>query len=135
MPDDVQYRTNPFLEHLQLPPVEVRNGIARLEFVVQEVHLRHGGVMHGGLFATVLDTVAGYTAYGVGPAGADLVTIAMNLNLTGTGKLGDGIIVTADVAHAGRRTAVIQGEIHRADGKLLGTGTITIFFISEGLVK
>jgi acyl-coenzyme A thioesterase PaaI-like protein len=57
----------------------------------------------------------------------------MSLNLTATGKLGDRVIVTAHVAHAGRRTAVVHGNIHRADGKLLGTGIVTIFFVGEGL--
>lgn len=128
-------RTNPFIEYLQLPPIEITDGAARLEFVVKEIHLRHGGVLHGGMYATVLDTVAGYTAYGVAPPDAELVTVALNLNLTATGKLGDRLIVTANVAHAGRRTAVVQGDIRRADGKLLGTGTVTIFFVNEGLAK
>jgi hypothetical protein len=69
-----EIRTNPFIEHLQLPPIEITDGIARLEFVVEKIHLRHGGVLHGGMYATALDTVAGYTAYGVAPPGAEIVT-------------------------------------------------------------
>lgn len=140
MPQDhtlpkTETRTNPFNEHLKLPPIEITDGVARLEFTIDEIHLRHGGVLHGGMYATILDTVCGYTAYGVAPPGADLVTVQLNLNLTATGKLGDRVVVTAEVVHAGRRTAVVRGDIRRTDGKLLGTGTVTFFFMHEGLTK
>lgn len=128
-----QRLTNPLLTYLRLPPVEVHEGIAQLEFVVEEIHLRHGGVVHGGIYATVLDSVAGYTAYGVAPPGAELVTIQLNLNMTASARLGDRIVATGRVLHAGRRTAVIHSELHRGDGKLLATGSVTIFFVAEGL--
>jgi uncharacterized protein (TIGR00369 family) len=128
-------RKNPFLETLHLPPVTFADGIARLEFTIEEIHLRHGGVAHGGLYAAVIDTVAGYTAYTVSPGGSDLVTIQLNLNMTGTAKLGDRIVATSEVAHAGRRTAVIQVEVRRHDGKLLAIGSVTLFFVTEGLTK
>ncbi len=126
-------RTNPFLGHLQLPPVTVSEQVARLEFTVEAIHLRHGGVVHGGLLAAVLDSVSGYAAYEVAPPGTDLVSVQLNLNLTATARLGDRLTATARVQHAGRRTAVVQGEIRRGDGKLVALGSVTVFFIAEGL--
>jgi uncharacterized protein (TIGR00369 family) len=126
---------NPFLELLHLPPITASDGTARLEFVVEPIHLRHGGIVHGGVYASVLDTVAGYAAYTIAPAGAEVVTIQLTMNMTAAAKLGDRIIATAKAVHAGRRTAVIQGELRRGDGKLLTTGSATIFFVSEGLAS
>lgn len=127
--------SNPFLELIRLPRVHAADGTARVEFVVEEVHLRHGGIAHGGALATVLDTVAGHAAYSIAPPGAEVVTIQMNLNLTATARSGDRVVATAHALHHGRRTAVIQGELRRSDGRLLAAGSITVFFVHEGLAK
>lgn len=128
VPDEL----NSFLSHMRLQPVTVINGMARLEFVVDEVHLRHGGIVHGGVYATVLDTVAGYAAYSVAPQGTDVVTMQLSMNMTAAARLGERIIATARTVHSGRRTAVVQGELRRDDGKLLTTGSATMFFVGEG---
>ncbi len=124
---------NSFLSHLRLPPATLSEGVARLEFVVEEVHLRHGGIIHGGVYATVLDTVAGYAAYSIAPEGAEVVTMQLNMNMTAPARPGDRIIATARAIHSGRRTAVVQGELRREDGKLLTVGSATMFFVSGGI--
>src|SRR4051812_23859710 len=128
-PVALQERLQPFLEHLRLPPFSVTDGTAQLNFVVETIHLRSGGIMHGGVLATVMDTVTGYAAYTVAPKGAGVVTMQLNLNMTSTAQLGDEVIATARVMHSGRRTAVASGEIRRADGKLLATGSATLFYV------
>jgi uncharacterized protein (TIGR00369 family) len=126
-------RLTSFLSHLRLPPATLSETGARLEFVVEEVHLRHGGIVHGGVYATVLDTVAGYAGYKAAPPGCEVVTMQLNLNMTATARLGESIVATAHVVHAGRRTAVVHGELRRSDGKLLTTGSATLFFVGKGL--
>lgn len=120
---------NPFAEHLHLPPVNVSEKAARLELTVEEIHLRPGGIMHGGFHATLMDTITGYAAYTVAPKGTEVLTMQLNLNMTATARLGDRIIATAHVDHAGRRTAVVTGEIRRDDNTLLATGSSTLFFV------
>jgi uncharacterized protein (TIGR00369 family) len=131
--DGRRKRPNPFATHLRLPSVTVSEKASRLEMIVEEIHLRPGGILHGGFHATVIDTVTGYAAYTVAPEGAEVVTMQLNLNMTATARLGDRIIATAKVAHAGRRTAVVTGEIRRVDGTLLATGSATVFFVQEGV--
>ena len=125
----------PFLEHLQFPPITTGDGTARLEFVVAPIHLRLGGVVHGGVFASVMDSVTGYAGYTVAPQGAGVLTMQLNLNMTATAKLGDRLIATGHVMHFGRRTAVVNGEIRRVDGKLLATGSATLMFVTEGIAS
>ena len=129
-----QWSQNPFASLLHLPPITLIDGTARLELVVEEIHLRPGGVVHGGIFATLLDTVAGYAAYCVAPKGAEVLTIQLNLNMTATARPGETIVATAKAVHAGRRTAVVNGELRLPDGKLLATGSGTFFFVDGGLV-
>ncbi len=104
-----------------------------MEFVVEDIHLRHGGIVHGGMLATVLDTVTGHAAYTLAPSDGEVVTIQLNINMTASAKLGDRIIASAHAQHSGRRTAVIHGELCRDDGKLLATGSITVLFVAEGI--
>jgi acyl-CoA thioesterase len=125
---------NPFAAHVHLTGVETGNGTARLELVVEEIHLRPGGLMHGGMVATMLDTVMGYAASSLVPDTADVMTMQLNVNFTATGKLGERVIVTANTIHAGRRTAVVAGEIRLPNGKLLAAATATMFVVAEGIV-
>jgi len=132
---DLEQQMQPFLKHLQFPPLTTGDGTARLEFVVAPIHLRLGGVVHGGVFASVMDSVTGYAAYTVAPEGAGVLTMQLNLNMTATAKLGDRLVAASHVMHFGRRTAVVSGEIRRADGKLLATGSATLMFVTEGVAS
>ena len=124
---------NRFAVLLHLPPMDVRDGYARMEFVIEEIHLRPGGVVHGGVFATVLDTVTGYAGYLVALPGSEVLTMQLNVNMTATAKLGERVIATAKAIHSGRRTAVVLGELRRDDGKLLASGSATLFFVKGDL--
>ena len=125
---------NPFANHLRFSPIEFGEGTAKLELTVEEIHLRPGDLLHGGVYAAMLDTVTGYAAYSVAPKGAEVLTMQLNLNMTSTAKRGDKVVAVARVAHSGRRTAVVTGEIRRGDDKLLATGSATLFFV-EGKLK
>ena len=101
--------------------------------VVEEIHLRPGGVMHGGMVATLLDTVMGHAAYSLAPEGAEVMTMQLNINMTGTARLGERVVARSQTAHSGRRTAVVNGTLQLASGKLLATGSATMFILPEGV--
>lgn len=127
------WRSNAYAAHLRLPKAWVQDGQARLELVVEEIHLRPGGVVHGGLFATLLDTVTGFAAYSAAPQGCEVLTMQLNMNMTSTARLGETLIATAQSVHSGKRTAVVTGEIRLPDGKLLVTGSGTFFYLDGKL--
>jgi uncharacterized protein (TIGR00369 family) len=133
--DQPKWSRNPFASLIHLPDASLIEGTAKLELPVEEIHLRPGGVVHGGMFATLLDTVMGYAAYSAAPKGSEVLTMQLGLNMTATARLGERLIATAKAVHSGRRTAVITGEIRLADGKLLATGSGTFFFLEGKLVS
>jgi uncharacterized protein (TIGR00369 family) len=126
---------NPLGAHLHIPVFEPKDGGARMEMEVERIHLRHGGLVHGGVVATLLDTVMGVASYSVAPRKADVVTMQLNVNMTGAARLGERIIAEAQTVHSNRRMAVMQSTLHNADGKLLATGSATMIFLTEGLRK
>jgi uncharacterized protein (TIGR00369 family) len=87
-------------------------------------------IAHGGFAAAVLDTALGCAVNSVMPAGKIFTTLEMKLNFTRavTRKTGT-LTCSANVVHAGARTATSEGRLVDAEGKLYahGTGTFILF--------
>jgi uncharacterized protein (TIGR00369 family) len=104
-------------------------GRGRLELVVAEGHLRTFGILHGGIFATLLDAAMGLSAASVAPEGHDVVTVQLGVNFIRPVGPGERLVATGQVEHAGRRTAVARGEIRTDGGDLAALGTGTFMFL------
>ena len=90
---------------------------------VEPQHLNAGGIVHGGLTATMLDHVGGMA---VKPSKDNRwVTINLNVNYLGMGKLGDTLTATANPIRLGASVAVINCELRNQDGNLVGSATAT----------
>lgn len=121
----------PFLEHLRAQPITLEPGRARLELVIEQQHLRNLGIMHGGVLAAVLDTVMGMAASTRAAQGQFVVTVQLNVNFVRPAWLGETLVGTGIVQHAGKQTAVARGEVHTAEGALVGTGSGTFMFLEH----
>jgi uncharacterized protein (TIGR00369 family) len=84
------------------------------------------GSVHGGIAATVLDTVMGCSVHSMLPAGRAYSTLEIKINYLRpmTQALGD---VTAEgrVINLGRKAAFAEGKIIDAAGKIYATGSTT----------
>lgn len=84
------------------------------------------GIVHGGWFATLLDSAVGCAVQTVLPAGCRYTTLELKLNMVR--PLTDAVpLVRAEgrVLHAGRRTATADGRLLGPDGRLYGHATTT----------
>ena len=81
------------------------------------------GNVHGGLFYSMADNVAGMCARG---AGFNHVTLQGSMNYV-RGASEGRIIANGHVAHRGRTTCVVNVEIKHENGKVLATGVFTMF--------
>lgn len=122
-------RRVPFHELLDIRPLEKGGGRGRLELVVKEQHLRTFGILHGGVFAALLDAVMGMAASSTARAGDDVVTVQLNVNFLRPVALGETVVATSEIIHAGRRTAVVRGEIRTATDMLTAVGSGTFMFL------
>ena len=83
------------------------------------------GVLHGGALMALADSAGGACAAANLPDGASgTSTIESKTNFLGATKDGT-VTATARPLHVGRTTIVIETEIRRADGKLVGKVTQT----------
>src|SRR5687767_13528776 len=82
------------------------------------------GLLHGGAVMALADSAGGACAFLNLPEGAGTSTIESKTNFLGAIKDGT-ITASARPLHVGSTTIVVETEIRRADGKLVGKVTQT----------
>ncbi|MFD4336680.1 PaaI family thioesterase [Streptomyces anulatus] len=88
------------------------------------------GTVHGGIAATLLDSVMGCAVHTTLPAGAGYTTLELKVNYIRAART-DGQKLTAEgtVIHAGRRVATAEGKVHDEQGKLIAHATTTCMIL------
>jgi uncharacterized protein (TIGR00369 family) len=91
-------------------------------------HYNPIGMVHGGVAATLLDTVMGCAVQTVLPSGVLYSTLDISVRYLRPVTVETGtILATGTVVHHGRRTATAEGRVVSADtGRLLATATSTL---------
>lgn len=89
-----------------------------------EYHYNPIGSVHGGIFATLLDSATGCAVHSMLPMGVGYTSLDLAVKYLRAVKLDTGrITCTGTVTHLGRRTALAEAQITGQDGKLFATGT------------
>lgn len=101
----------------------------QLSLKVEPGHLRTLGIAHGGVLATLLDSVMGLRASRSSPPDHYLVTAQLNVHFLRPAFEGEILIASSEVRHAGRKTAMAQGELHTAAGELVATASATFVYV------
>jgi uncharacterized protein (TIGR00369 family) len=113
--------------------VEVNEGSAAFVAEPGEQHYNPIGVVHGGLAATLLDSVTGVAVHTTLAVGEGYTTLETKFNLVRpmTAETGE-VRAEGNVIHRGGRVATSEGRVLRGDGKLLAHGTSTCMIIPRG---
>jgi 1,4-dihydroxy-2-naphthoyl-CoA hydrolase len=74
-------------------------------------HLHPGGVVHGGVWVALADTVAAWATIANLPEDHDFSTAEMKVNLFGAAREGDVLEADATALHTGRRTHVWEVRV------------------------
>ena len=106
---------------IELAELEADRAVVRLK--PDQQHLNPYGIVHGGVYCTMADTVAGIAAR---TDGRDYVTQCSSMNFLRSQSEGT-IRAEARVRHRGRSTCVVEANVTGTGGKLLATGTMTFF--------
>jgi len=84
------------------------------------------GMVHGGVAATLLDSVVGCAVHTTLPAGVGYASVELKVSYLRAIHAGRGEIrATGRVVKEGSRIAFAEGEIRDAEGKLLATASGT----------
>jgi uncharacterized protein (TIGR00369 family) len=111
---------------LDFVPIHIEPGAAVFQGRPQRRHYNPLGTVHGGWFATLLDSAVGCAVHSTLPAGKGFTTLELKINMVR--PLNDRVpLVRAEgkVIHAGRQVATAEGRIVGPDGKLYAHATTT----------
>ncbi|MBT9466972.1 PaaI family thioesterase [Hydrogenophaga sp.] len=106
--------------------VEVSEGRAVFQGQPQLKHYNPLGSVHGGWYATLLDSALGCAVHTVMPVGRAYTTAELGVNIVRAASLKSGPLrAIGTVLHAGRQLATAEARIVGADGKLYAHATTT----------
>jgi uncharacterized protein (TIGR00369 family) len=112
--------------------IEVSHGHAVFQGKPGLAHYNPLGSVHGGWFATLLDSALGCSVHTALPAGKGYTTLELKVNLIRA--LTDQVPrVRAEgrVIHVGRQTATAEARLVGPDGKLYAHGTTTCLVFDQ----
>ena len=92
------------------------------------------GIVHGGVYYTLMDQMAGMAACSTG-RGA--VTLDCNVSYLQSARMGDTVRCRVEPVRVGRSIGVYEAKCYGERGELQCTGTFHMFFLGEldNLVK
>ena len=106
--------------------VEVGPGSAVFQGTPQLVHYNPLGSVHGGWYATLLDSALGCAIHTLLPIGSTYTTAELGLNIVRAASSRTGPLrAIGKVIHCGRQLATAEARIVGPDGKLYAHGTTT----------
>ncbi len=122
----------PLAEVLGMRLVEADEGLAVFAATPEEFHYNPAGHVHGGFAATILDSAMGCAVYSTLALGTNYTTVEIKVNYLKPVTVATGPVrASARVLHRGRRTAMAEGRLEDARGRLLAHATTTCLIWTE----
>ncbi len=118
----------PLLRTLDIHLKEIGERHAVMEVTVGDIHRNYSGGAHGGLLATLADTVS-FFPRPLLPSGRACTTTNLNITYVRPAALGDTLTARSELIHLGRRMASITIKIVNQDQKLVAHGTATLMIL------
>jgi uncharacterized protein (TIGR00369 family) len=102
-----------------------------IELPLQQRHLNIGGIVHGGVLCSLLDTAMARSFFMASGNELSAVTLEMKINFLSSAK-GGKLTARAKVINRTTRTAYVEGAVTREDGRLVAKAVATMMVYSEG---
>ena len=112
-----------------IEPLEITDTYSLGRITVGPRHLHPGGLVHGGAWCGLGDTVAAWQTFRHLPAGYNFTSVEIKLNAFAAAYPGDEILARAETLHRGRSTHVIEVRMTRGE-KLLANLIVTQFVLA-----
>jgi uncharacterized protein (TIGR00369 family) len=116
----------PALDLVGISLTEVDPGRIVMCLTPEEHHYNLSGTMHGGIMATLLDSVMGCAVHTTLPKGRGYTSLEIKVNYVRAVTQTSGeLSAEGKVVHGGNRSAVAEGRVVDAKGRLCATGSTT----------
>ncbi|TME40863.1 MAG: PaaI family thioesterase [Chloroflexi bacterium] len=122
---------SPAWKWLGIVLVDLGEGAATVEMTPSEDMANHAGFVHGGMITALADSAMGRSLRTLVPGVARAMSFDLKLNFISAAKVGEKLVATGHVVHAGRRTAVTECRVEAAGGRLVATASGTFAITRE----
>lgn len=113
-------------ETLDFSLVDIEHGKAVFQGTPQLMHYNPMGTVHGGWYATLLDSAVGCAIHTMMPIGRGYTTAELSVNIVRAASHKSGPLrAIGTVIHCGKQLATAEGRIVGPDGKLYAHATTT----------
>ena len=121
--------TSPYFELLSMELVDVGLGYSSLEIDVARKHLQPFGMVHGGVFSSIIDAAAFWAVYpGIEDPAAGMTTVDLKLNYLAPAASGK-LIARGREIKLGRTLGYAEAQVVDQDEKILAHGTSTVIIL------
>jgi uncharacterized protein (TIGR00369 family) len=121
----------PMGDTMNIDLLEVGDGRAVFQGVPLMQHYNPLGTVHGGWFATLLDSALGCAVQTTLPAGRSYTTAELSINIVRSASHKTGPLrAVATIIHGGRQMATAEARVEDEQGKLYAHAT-TICFVFD----
>ena len=102
-----------------IDPARSGEGYCTVIGTIREMHLNINRIVHGGVYATILDTAMGGAVVTTLGDGETTATTSLYVEFLRSTGLGTKIVARGDILRRGRHLAFVRGELSDSDGRLL----------------
>ncbi len=121
--------SSPYFELLSMKTREMGVGYSLFEIDLTEKHLQLFGFVHGGVFASIIDTAASWALfYAIEDQNAGLTSVDLKLNFLASAVSGK-LIAKGRQIKIGKTLGYAESEVTDASGKILAHGTSTVMIL------
>jgi len=118
----------PFFMHMSMRVTELGIGYSKVVAEIGKKHMNPFGAIHGGVYASVIDTAAYWSAYCDLPEEQGLVTIDLKVDFLSP-VLDQKIIVSGKRVKAGKTIYLTEAQMINENGKVFAHGTSKLLVI------
>jgi acyl-CoA thioesterase len=111
---------------------EIGDSHALMRVEIDDRHRNYLGGVHGGLIATLIDTVC-FFPKPLLPSGQAATTVNLNVNYIRPAGVGDCLSARAELLHMGRRTASLSVRVTDQQERLVAHGTAALLLLGEAV--
>ena len=97
-------------------------GEVAASYTVRAEMTNPSGILHGGIMATMLDELMGFTVFVLDDE-SFYATINLSIDFLASARIGEEVIGATRVIRRGRRVVNVEGTLSRPDGTLIARAT------------
>ena len=120
----------PYFRLQSMKIIDFDIGTSHLEIEVQGKHLQPFGIVHGGVFSTIIDAAVFWSVFGEVDENVGMTTVDLNVNFlapTASGKL----IARGRRIKLGKTIGLGEAEVTDEEGRILAHGTSTVIIMPD----